>query len=233
MRPASEMYRGQQHVRLMGGVKAFRTAGNRSDEVNLQILSAGYGLISEDRMVAPYECTFQGMRLGELQSMAETLRVPEAFRAAVRGRYDLGVVLLGESYLEACQLNEDVEFGGTTLLFCSTAMARRLPRMRNVKVVALAPEDTRRFSAGLVALKGELASRLLARAVGDPSLATRLTRPDVDVLAVLEAAGRSSAMRTTAQTPSGVLAAKAASEKAALLHSGVGRFGGSQLRFRQ
>jgi len=70
-------------------------------------------------------------------------------------------------------------------------------------VVALAPEDTRRFSAGLVALKGELASRLLARAVGDPSLATRLTRPDVDVLAVLEAAGRSSAMRTTAQTPSG------------------------------
>src|SRR5687768_7001072 len=64
--PAENLYTGQQHVRLMQGVRRFRELvatrnGDGSDRLDLLILSAGYGFLRADRAVAPYECTFEGM----------------------------------------------------------------------------------------------------------------------------------------------------------------------------
>ena len=63
--PAEELYSGQQHVRLMRGVRVFRQqslTNLKKPCVALWILSAGYGLIPSTQQVAPYECTFQGMK---------------------------------------------------------------------------------------------------------------------------------------------------------------------------
>src|SRR5436190_1001475 len=57
---AEEMYTGQQHVRLMRGVNLLRDLDNY--EIDLHIVSAGYGLIPGDKAIAPYECTFQTMK---------------------------------------------------------------------------------------------------------------------------------------------------------------------------
>src|SRR4051812_23803715 len=53
--PAEEMYTGQQHLRLMRGIEALRVCSVY--HIDLQIVSAGYGLITGDTPVAPYECT--------------------------------------------------------------------------------------------------------------------------------------------------------------------------------
>ena len=45
---AGEMYTGAQHLRLMEGVKALRQAFGQK-VVDVKILSAGYGLIAENR----------------------------------------------------------------------------------------------------------------------------------------------------------------------------------------
>lgn len=185
LRPAGEIYTGEQHVRLMRGVTAFRKSAAKKAKLDLHILSAGYGIIPEDRKVAPYECTFATMKTKELTDWAKALHVREDFRKLVAEPYDFALILLGDNYLNACALDASVKFGGPTLLFCGTGMAKKLPRLANVRVVTLSNPEAKRFSCGLVGLKGEMAKRLLEKLAGEPELISRIMDPVTDVLALL------------------------------------------------
>lgn len=185
MRSAEELYAGQQHVRLMQGVQAIREHEKSNGtplKLDLWILSAGYGLVPGDRILAPYECTFQGMKSTELRDWADKLKVPEQFRELVHAKYDLALVLLGDSYLSACSFDASVSFGGPTLLFCGTGAAKRLPKHPKVRVVKVSNPDAKRFSWPLVALKGEIANRLLSRLVSNEVSIHQLADPAFDVL---------------------------------------------------
>jgi hypothetical protein len=187
--PAGEMYTGEQHVRLMRGVKALRTVSERNGNhiaVDVHILSAGYGLISEFRKIAPYGCTFATMKAKELRRWADQIHVPEDFRRLAEGPYDLGLVLLGDNYLQACELKFDLKFGGSTVLFCGNGQAQRMPRIPNLRVLRLSNAEAKLFSCGLVGLKGELTARLLKKLGEDRDLPQKLKDPATDVLAVLE-----------------------------------------------
>ena len=166
LRPAESLYTGQQHVRLMRGVQAFRESrlsSNGDDVLDLEILSAGYGIVSGETRLAPYEATFQGMPKVKLREWARELGIPAAFRKTVAAPYDLGLILLGDDYLSTCELDGSVEFGGPTLLFCGGSTRKRLPELANVRPFVLSNPEAKRFSCGLVALKGELACRLLSK----------------------------------------------------------------------
>jgi len=194
-----EIYSGMQHVRLMRGVREASKAGVG---VDLHILSAGYGLISADRKIAPYEATFQGMHKRELRRWADTLGVPESLRKAVATTCDLCLVLLGDDYLAACALDGTVRFGGPTLLFCGRSTLKKLPRLGNLHAIGLTNVEARRFSCGLVGLKGEMASRILSKVAVDPAFASTLAASS-DVLGFIEespaaALGRRSAARAKA-----------------------------------
>jgi len=189
LRPAGEIYSGEQHVRLMRGLQVVRSLNGSAPSTDLHILSAGYGLIPEGRVVAPYETTFATMKTKELRDWADSLNVPEDFRKTVARPYDFGLILLGDNYLAACALDASVKFGGPTLLFCGTGMAKKLPPLQNVRVVAISNPEARRFSCGLVGLKGELAARLLGEVTKDASLASRILDPGFDVLAHLDGVG--------------------------------------------
>ncbi len=184
-RTAGEIYNGEQHARLMRGVTALREAKPK-DKVDLHVLSAGYGVIPEDRMVPPYETTFATMKTKELRDWADSLNVPEDFRKTVVWKYDLGLILLGDNYLTACAVDDKIEFGGPTILFCATGMAKKLPVMKNVWVVPISNPEAKRFFCGLVGLKGELAARLLHGVGQEPELLKRILDPEFDLLAWLE-----------------------------------------------
>lgn len=182
---AGEIYSGEQHVRLMRGVSALRS--QRSGvEITVQILSAGYGLIPENRKIAPYECTFATMGSKDIRSWGEALKVPRDFRSAIAAPYDLALILLGDNYLQACQLDCAVKLGGPAILFCGNNQAKILPRIANLRVVTLSNEEAKRFSCGLVGLKGELAARLLKKVAGDSDSLLRLKDPAFNVLDWLE-----------------------------------------------
>lgn len=182
--PAEELYSGQQHVRLMRGVRALRESGTFT--VDLWILSAGYGLVPGSRKLAPYGATFQGMKSAELRRWADALNVPRDVRRVIGTPYDLGLVLLGDEYLKACALAPDARLGGLTLLFCGGNTAKRLPHLADLRTVVLSTPEATRFSCGLVGLKGEVASRLLHHLKETPSLIERLRYPGIDVLAFLD-----------------------------------------------
>lgn len=191
MTPAEELYTGQQHVRLMRGVEAFRQAhaqGAKPAPLAVHVLSAGYGLVPGQQKIAPYEATFAGMKVKELRTWADSLGVPSAIRAILAQPYDLALVLLGDSYLRACDLDESVVFGGPTVAFSGSRMAKKLPSDPQLRVVPVSNPDAKRFSCGLVGLKGELAGRLLQRMSEDRTFMKKLGDLDSDeILTTLDA----------------------------------------------
>lgn len=157
--PAEQLYRGQQHVRLMRGVEYTRALGHR---VSVSIVSAGYGLVAGDEPIASYECTFQGMPAQTRRAWARTLSLAEQVEGGLARTSDAAVVLMGDDYFDACQLGGAIRVGAPTVIICGAKTALRIGPSANVHVVALTENDTRRFACGLVGLKGEVASRLVA-----------------------------------------------------------------------
>lgn len=182
---AEALYSGQQHVRLMRGIELIR-GQNGSFDLDFEILSAGYGLIPSDRKIAPYEATFTGMKKGELREWAAQLDVGKDFAALMSKKRDLNLILLGDLYLEACGITEKTEFASPTLLFCGGSTAKKLPKHPNLKVVMLSNPEAKRFSCGLVALKGEMGTRLVQALITEVFSVNQLLNPDFDLLSALE-----------------------------------------------
>lgn len=186
--PAEELYRGQQHVRLMRGVEMARALNHR---ISVSIVSAGYGLVSGDELLAPYECTFQGMPASERRAWAGRLLLAEQVNAALSRQSDVAVVLMGDDYFDACRIVGEMRVGAPTAILCGAKTALRIGPSANVHVVALTENDTRRFACGLVGLKGEVASRLLAYLAIQPDAAAGLGSPRLlDLLATTKASAR-------------------------------------------
>jgi len=180
------LYTGQQHLRLMQGVQLAREKLGAS-VLDLRILSAGYGLISGDQLIVPYECTFQNMKPKEIEAWTDHLHIPSSARAMFAQPSDLMIVLLGASYLRALKLNNMVTLAAPTLFFTSSHSQKLVRGQGTVRVVPLVTKDTKRFHAGLVALKGELAQRLLKGVTnGGEAFIHRLFDPYTNVLDILE-----------------------------------------------
>jgi hypothetical protein len=101
------------------------------------------------------------------------------------GKRDLNLILLGDSYLEACGIDEETQFASPTLLFCGKGAAKKLPEHKNLKVVTLSNPEAKRFSCGLVALKGEMAHRIATGIAEGKLSGQKLTDPSTDVLDLL------------------------------------------------
>ena len=156
---AGEMYTGQQHLRLMHGVKASRE--ERQLNIEVSVLSAGYGLIGENRTIMPYEVTFAGMPKKDIKEWSDFLNIPTQIRHNLIRPYDVGIILLGDNYLAACQFDDTISLGGPTIIFCGTVVARKLPVLPNLRVITLNNQEANKFKCGIIGLKGELAGRLL------------------------------------------------------------------------
>ena len=180
--PARDMYSGQQHVRLMRGIEEVES----KIDIDLYIVSAGYGLVGASRKLAPYECTFTGQGKDDLTDWALRLKIPQDLRKVVHQPYDLGIFLLGENYLAACQLDTDTKFGGPSIVLCGRIAAKKLPLSERLIAISLSNPEAKAFSCGLVGLKGEITSKLLRGIASSQLNIKQITTPSVDVLSLLD-----------------------------------------------
>jgi hypothetical protein len=137
-----------------------------NDACTLAILSAGYGLIPEYRLIAPYDITFQGLPKSLVKERGEKLGIPNAVRKLV-SEFPLVFFLLGDDYLRsACppivpsDLQRFVFFGSPKL---------RLPG-RAATVIPSGKEEAAKFGEGIVALKGRMFCLLAAGLTQEPTL---------------------------------------------------------------
>ena len=111
--PAAKMYTGQQHTLLMEGVNQVRACHGQSS-LDVAIISAEYGLLNENDVIAPYNVTFQAMKKAEILEKSRRLQLRERV-AALIARYDVVFFLLGKEYVQALQLPlEESGPGGNT-----------------------------------------------------------------------------------------------------------------------
>jgi hypothetical protein len=109
---ANDLYSGLQHQRLIRGINAVESNRDCGISIDTWIVSAGYGLIPGDRRVAPYEATFIGMTSAQKRTWARQLGLPAAIRILLAKQADLIFVLLGDDYLDACELDASLSLGG-------------------------------------------------------------------------------------------------------------------------
>ena len=157
---AEEIYSGEQHKRLLRGVKQFREKYG-GESIDLRILSAGFGIISGNKQIVPYECSFNEMNSRELTEWSRFLKIPDMGKEILIKKYDLIIVLLGEKYLRSLSLEEGLIFNSPVLFLTGKASERYIQGEGNISKVIVSNNEAKRFSCGLVGLKGELASRIL------------------------------------------------------------------------
>lgn len=156
--PAKRLYTGEQHRRLMAGIRELAPVM----PVELWVISAKAGLISGEERLAPYDESFAGMPAPRLRALAGELEIPQQFRARVAESAALTVVLAGSDYYDAAALERPTAWGSPTLLLTSTSRAVRAPRHPQLRPLAVSQAHAKRWSLPLTLLKGELVGRMLA-----------------------------------------------------------------------
>jgi hypothetical protein len=149
---AEALYLGEQHVRLMRGVRAARERGH---DVQVWIISARHGLVSGDRVIEPYDESFSEMRACVRKERYRQFGLDAAVRGLLRD-YDMAIICLGELYAEPIGFRRYV-YTAPTVRYVGTPA----PPRRFYQEIAADNDKARETGCGVVGLKGELAARLL------------------------------------------------------------------------
>lgn len=171
--PAGELYTGQQHLRLMEGVQALRDALG-AEALEVDILSAGYGLIGEHQKIVPYEVTFNGMKAGEVDLWGQHLGIHDAIEQRLESA-DLVFFLLGDNYLRSLQLPIQTRSDQTLVFLASGGSAKKIPDLSaKTFVLPLSNQDAKRYRYGLVGLKGFLFKQFAEGVTKEPELLSKV-----------------------------------------------------------
>ena len=162
---AGEMYTGMQHQRLIEGISTLREKMG-TDILDLYIISAGYGLISEHKQIVPYEVTFNTMNNAGVSNWSNHLNIHNDLDQLIK-EYDLVFFLLGDKYLRAIKLPlESARPEQKLLVFASGTSKKMIPDHTPYCFIEVGQEDAKSFSYGLVGLKGFL-FKLLAKEISE------------------------------------------------------------------
>ncbi|MHA1924599.1 MAG: DUF6884 domain-containing protein [Candidatus Thorarchaeota archaeon] len=162
--PARELYTGFQSTELLRGVEILRAIDKV--EVRLLILSAGFGLLEENEIVPPYECSFSQMSKSKIRERSAVLRIEEDYKKLHETRFDLTYLALGKKYLTALG-NDFLSYTrGTVVVFDSKWTDEK------AVYVPSGSKAVRAFSIhgfkihGVVGFKGDLLRILAEHALG-------------------------------------------------------------------
>lgn len=110
---------GRHHRRVVGAVDACRRDAPKVS-IDLNIVSAGYGLLDEYEEIVSYDVSFAGQSPSDAREHARRLGIATALQERLPS-YDAAIFLLGEDYLSAIE----APFGvcAQELYFASPAFA--------------------------------------------------------------------------------------------------------------
>ncbi len=153
--PASQLYHGRQHLQLMQGINLLRQTFGHT-VVDLKIISAGFGLVSEEQPLPPYNATFTDLSPSKILTIAQRLRIPQKINGLMLDSYDCAFFLLGDSYLLSLGLPFPQKPNFPCLFLAGPSSHKRVPRRAPYYFVRVGQDDSIAFSYNLVGLKGQL-----------------------------------------------------------------------------
>ena len=97
-KPARDLYRGALNLSTNSAVRILK---NYFD-VSYYFISAGFGLVEENDILPPYECSFSDMTTDQINERAQLLNIPNDFQELIlKENPDLIYLALGKNYLTA------------------------------------------------------------------------------------------------------------------------------------
>lgn len=162
--PARQLYSGRQHQYTLAGVDRLRAAFGEP-AVTFNIISAGYGLVSEDRELVPYEVTFKGMSPRKIRDRATKLQIPRQFRTTAE-HSPVVFLLLGKDYLYS--LDPPLAAGNGQRLIVLTQYPEIVLGAGNITAVPAGKQEFAKYGGGKTALKGRMFDLLSKGLIRDP-----------------------------------------------------------------
>src|SRR6266568_1098554 len=153
--PAGQLYRGRQHLQLMQGVELLRQTFGHT-VVDVKIISAGFGLVSEEQPLPPYNATFADLPSSKILAISQRLCIPQKINHLMSNSYDCAFFLLGDSYLLSIGLPFFQKPNFPCLFLAGPSSHKRVPRRSPYYFVRVGQDDSIAFSYNLVGLKGQL-----------------------------------------------------------------------------
>lgn len=163
------MYVGNQSKQLTSAVDMLRSI--KGVQVDYYIVSAGFGLLGEDDIVPPYECTFTGMRKSELMARASMLAIEHNFSEVCRSPHDLSYLALGSEYMTALGNSWREVLTGTLLTFHAATTKADIVLLPCSGATVKALSSAGHLIHGITGYKGDLLRILIEHALeqSDPS----------------------------------------------------------------
>ena len=168
--PAAKMYTGQQHKLVLEGLEQVRGDCAESD-IDLSIISAGYGLLRADEPIVPYDVTFTGLSVKELRARSDILGIHRKVGNLIKG-YELVFLLLEKEYVDALKLPFEDPSEATQIILAPPSWNQRIRRLasshRHIHVVCTEADLTNQLSgASKYNLKGFLFKKVCEAACRD------------------------------------------------------------------
>lgn len=157
--PAGEMYTGSQHLALMKGVRHFRDNGG---EITVNIVSAGYGLLSENDVIAPYEVTFNNMNSLTIKKWSAHQEITSGLQERIK-EFDIIFFLLGDKYLQAIDWPLQLKEHQRAIFFAGSSSKTKILNWDRYHVLAIGEQEAKEFKFGLIGIKGYLFGHLLSQ----------------------------------------------------------------------
>jgi len=92
---AIDMYQGQQHKMIIEGIQILK----KYIDVDLFIISAGFGLLHQDEIIPCYESSFSDKNKSQIIERSNQLEIMNDFIKLSNKNYDLIYLALGKKYL--------------------------------------------------------------------------------------------------------------------------------------
>jgi hypothetical protein len=163
IRPVGQMYTGMQHKLMMRGIERLRT-GFSPAAFDVAIISAGYGLITEGRKIAPYNIRFQKK---DARARGKSLDIPAKTRKLI-SRYQVIFFLLGQDYLASLDLPLDPA-PAQKFIYFGRADTRPTSPARDVICIPAGPEEYKRYGgAWMTDMKGSMFDLLATELCAHP-----------------------------------------------------------------
>ena len=168
--PAAKMYTGQQHKLVLEGLEQVRGDCAESD-IDLSIISAGYGLLRADEPIVPYDVTFTGLRVKALLARRDALELHRKVGNLIKD-YELVFFLLGREYVRALQIIFENPSEATQIILAPPSWNQPIRRLasshRHIHVVCTGEDLANQLSgASKYNLKGFLFKKVCEAACRD------------------------------------------------------------------
>ncbi len=149
---ARDLYTGRQQQYVQEAVRRLRSNGH---EVERYFISAGFGLVTENDHLPPYEVTFSSMNVSEIRDRSAKLHIQQDLRHVLaESEYDIVFFALGKDYYTSIDIDrmvQEVRSDRIGIVFNRELVEDQFD---NIDSIPARTEDAKKHGTIVVSLKG-------------------------------------------------------------------------------